>query len=140
MPANDAPYRQPAYLRDPAARSLDTELIAIGHDDRGSYLVLADTILYPEGGGQPADRGTVDGQPIGDVQRVAGEIRHYLTTAGAPLAAGPVSVALDWPRRWDHMQQHSAQHLPYSQHAVYEPCRSVPAQFHQLLPPAGPRP
>ncbi|MCB9175558.1 MAG: alanyl-tRNA editing protein [Caldilineae bacterium] len=111
MPANDAPYRQPAYLRDPAARSLDTELIAIGHDDRGSYLVLADTILYPEGGGQPADRGTVDGQPIGDVQRVAGEIRHYLTTAGAPLAAGPVSVALDWPRRWDHMQQHSAQHL-----------------------------
>jgi len=42
------------------------------------------------------------------VQKRAGEVRHYLA---APAVPGPVSVRLDWPRRFDHMQQHTGQHL-----------------------------
>jgi Ser-tRNA(Ala) deacylase AlaX len=43
-----------------------------------------------------------------DVQKREGEIRHYLAS---PLPEGPVSLQLDWQRRFDHMQQHTGQHL-----------------------------
>jgi misacylated tRNA(Ala) deacylase len=70
--------------------------------------VLEDTILYPEGGGQPSDLGTIDDVPVTDVRRVHGVIEH---TLAAPVAADEVTVRLDWERRFDHMQQHTAQHL-----------------------------
>lgn len=105
----------PAYERNPRQRALDATLVASGRDDRGFYLVLDDTILYPEGGGQPADRGTISGVAIIDVQREGREIRHYVDAGdlsrAEALAPGPVAVALDWQRRYDHMQQHTAQHL-----------------------------
>jgi len=69
---------------------------------------LADTVLYPEGGGQPADHGTIAEVEVADVQRVDGVVWHH--TSG-PVPLGPARVAVDWHRRWDHMQQHSGQHL-----------------------------
>jgi len=97
-----------AYERDPRLTGLDTEVVASGEEGGRSFVVLADTVLYPEGGGQPADRGTVGGVAVVDVQRVEGAIRHY-TAGHAP--SGAVRVELDWARRFDHMQQHTAQHL-----------------------------
>ncbi len=98
----------PAYERDPLLTTLDTEVVATGADKGRSFVALADTILYPEGGGQPADRGTVGGVAVLDVRKVDGVIRHLL---GGPAPSGRVHVALDWARRFDHMQQHTAQHL-----------------------------
>lgn len=98
----------PAYERDPYLRSLDAEVVEGGTEGNQPYVVLTDTILYPEGGGQPSDRGWIAGVPVEDVRTVQGEIRHYL--AGPP-PAGRVQVELDWTRRFDHMQQHSGQHL-----------------------------
>jgi alanyl-tRNA synthetase len=43
-----------------------------------------------------------------DVQKRAGEVRHYLA---GPVLPGPVGVRLQWPRRFEHMQQHTGQHL-----------------------------
>jgi Ser-tRNA(Ala) deacylase AlaX len=78
---------------------------------------LEDTVLFPEGGGQPADTGTIataDGK--GEPVRVSYVCRTadglVLHETSAPLAVGAsVVVTLDWDRRWDHMQCHSAQHL-----------------------------
>lgn len=98
----------PAFERDARLRRLDTEVVASGDDGGRPYVVLADTVLYPEGGGQPADRGTVAGVAVVDVQRVEGQIRHVLA---GPVPSGPVTVELDWERRFEHMQQHTAQHL-----------------------------
>ncbi len=97
-----------AYLRDCYLSELDTEVEDVGEDGRRPFAVLADTIFYPEGGGQPADRGTIAGIPVVDVQKAGDEIRHYLQD---PVATGPVHLELDWGRRWDHMQQHTGQHL-----------------------------
>ncbi len=80
----------------------------VGEQEGRPFVVLADTLLFPEGGGQPSDRGTVGDVPVVDVRKVDGVIRHFL--AGPP-PSGRVSVALDWARRFDHMQQHTAQHL-----------------------------
>ncbi|MFB6172865.1 MAG: alanyl-tRNA editing protein [Haloarculaceae archaeon] len=79
-------------------------------DDR---VVLDQTHFYPEGGGQPADRGTLaaDGETwrVTDVQK---KDTVYHTVEGTPPDAGTaVTGALDWERRWNHMRYHTAQHL-----------------------------
>ena len=98
----------PSYERDPRLTRLETDVVSAGESEGRPFVVLADTVLYPEGGGQPADRGRVGGVAVVDVVRSGGEIRHLL---GGPAPSGHVTVELDWPRRFDHMQQHTGQHL-----------------------------
>ena len=97
-----------AYERDPYLKRLDTEIVEVGTDGGRPFAVLADTVLYPEGGGQPADRGRLGEVPVVDVRRHEGVVRHVLER-DTPL--GPTTARLDWVRRFDHMQQHTAQHL-----------------------------
>ena len=98
----------PAYERDPYASSLETRILRVGEEKGRPFAILEDTVFYPEGGGQPCDLGTVNGTTVVDVQKREGEVRHYLDTA---LPEGPASLWLDWTRRFDHMQQHTGQHL-----------------------------
>lgn len=103
--------RLPAYERDPRQRELDVEVVATGVEAAPAarpWAGLSDTVLFPEGGGQPADHGWLGEVRVVDVQRHDGEVRHYLEE---PVATGPARLRLDWPRRFDHMQQHTAQHL-----------------------------
>ncbi len=98
----------PAYERQPYLTRLTTEVISTGKIDAGPYAILADSLLYPEGGGQPADRGRLNGIAVVDVRRTAEGVLHLLE---APSEPGPAELELDWARRYDHMQQHTAQHL-----------------------------
>jgi Ser-tRNA(Ala) deacylase AlaX len=97
-----------AFERDPFLTQLETDVVDEGVGGGRPFVVLADTIFYPEGGGQPADRGWIGGVAVEDVRTVEGQIRHYL--AGS-LPGGRVHVEIDWSRRFDHMQQHTGQHL-----------------------------
>lgn len=99
---------QPAYEREPYLTEIEVEVVEVGTRGTRPFAILSDTILYPEGGGQPADRGEISGAGVVDVQRDGERIRHDLA---APVAPGPARVRLDWVRRFDHMQQHTAQHL-----------------------------
>uniref|UniRef100_A0AAY5E8G2 Threonyl/alanyl tRNA synthetase SAD domain-containing protein n=1 Tax=Electrophorus electricus TaxID=8005 RepID=A0AAY5E8G2_ELEEL len=75
----------------------------------GFNVVLKDTILFPEGGGQPDDHGTIESWPVLQVTRQGPEALHFITSA---LTQGQeVLLKVDWERRFDHMQQHSGQHL-----------------------------
>lgn len=77
-------------------------------------LELADTIYFPEGGGQPSDEGTIT---LPDKTRIPVEmvVRDKLSavhiTQEAVKPGTPVTLDIDWKRRWDHMQQHTGQHL-----------------------------
>lgn len=99
---------QLAYERDPKCTRLECAVLERGVDAGRPFVVLTDTILYPEGGGQPADHGTLNGTPVVDVQRIDGTVRHFLSD---PIDDADVLIELDWERRLDHMQQHTAQHL-----------------------------
>jgi Ser-tRNA(Ala) deacylase AlaX len=99
----------PAFHREPYRRHLTTDVLACrGEGDRW-LAVTADTLLFPGGGGQPGDHGTIAGQPVTEV--LADADGGWLHVVALPVAPGSVEIALDWPRRFDHMQQHSAQHL-----------------------------
>uniref|UniRef100_A0A8C9ZXR9 Alanyl-tRNA synthetase domain containing 1 n=1 Tax=Sander lucioperca TaxID=283035 RepID=A0A8C9ZXR9_SANLU len=76
---------------------------------KGFNVKLQDTILFPEGGGQPDDHGLIGDVPVLRVTRQGPEAIHFV---GSPLEVGQeVQVQVDWERRFDHMQQHSGQHL-----------------------------
>jgi len=98
----------PAFEREPYLTELETSVLRVGEDGGRPYAVLADSILYPEGGGQPPDHGFLGAVAVIDVQKAGGEVRHYLA---GPAAPGPARLRLQWPRRFDHMQQHTGQHL-----------------------------
>ena len=97
-------YYEDAYLREFDAAVLSCR------KEQGRYLVVLDrTAFYPEGGGQPADHGVLGGVAVTDVQERDGVVCH---TCAGPLAVGStVHGAIDWQRRFDHMQQHSGEHI-----------------------------
>lgn len=103
------------FYLDPYQTTLHTTVLS--HDERG--LVLADTLCYPLGGGQPGDTGTLqlaDGsqQAITDTRRdkASREIVHQLAAGSPQLAAGSaVTLQLDWARRHRHMRVHTCLHL-----------------------------
>ena len=76
----------------------------------GSFAVTLDaTAFYPEGGGQPADRGALGGARVLDVHEKDGVVVHTVT---APLHVGEtVQGDVDGRRRLDHMQQHTGEHI-----------------------------
>lgn len=76
-------------------------------------LVLDRTAFYPEGGGQPGDRGTLSGRPVLDTQELDGRLLHIVEPGLWPMPSpgDEVEGAIDWARRFDHMQQHHGQHL-----------------------------
>ena len=104
------------FYKEPYRATLETEAVELipWDDKQGLWgLVTADTIFYPEGGGQPGDRGTIelDGESYAviDTQRKDGTIYHILETE--PEKLGAAKLAIDWDRRYDFMQQHSGEHL-----------------------------
>lgn len=75
----------------------------------GYEVILDDTILFPEGGGQPADHGVINDSKVLHVKRVADKAIHFVDK---PLKVGDEAKQnVNWVRRFDHMQQHSGQHL-----------------------------
>jgi alanyl-tRNA synthetase len=97
-----------AYLRDCYLTELVTEVVVVGHENDRPFAIVEETIFYPEGGGQPADRGRLGDVEVVDVQKRGEEIRHLLSK---PVDEGRARLELDWPRRFDHMQQHTGQHV-----------------------------
>jgi alanyl-tRNA synthetase len=76
--------------------------------DGGRRVYLDRTAFYPASGGQPHDLGTIGGVAVAEVIDEGEEIAHLLAE---PVAASEVQCRLDWRRRFDHMQQHTGQHL-----------------------------
>src|SRR5216684_1474843 len=71
-------------------------------------VVLDQTLLYPTSGGQPNDLGKLGDANVVDVQDSDERILHVVD---APVPTGRVDGCIHWPRRFDHMQQHTGQHL-----------------------------
>lgn len=124
------------YFQDPYLRAFTARVIAGRTADGRPAVALDRTAFYPTGGGQPNDTGTLNGVPVVDVVAEDGLVWHVLGGAAIPddsgggshaagasgvgarsavleaeLTGDTIAGALDWPRRFDHMQQHTGQHI-----------------------------
>jgi alanyl-tRNA synthetase len=102
------------YYTDPRLTHFQARVLERRLEGERLSVVLDRTAFYPEGGGQPADQGRIDGLPVRDVQRKGGTILHYLdgSTSQSEVAEGKViEGTIDWERRFDYMQQHTGQHI-----------------------------
>ena len=100
-------YEQNAYCR-----SFEATVAAV-EKENGRYIVTLDkSAFFPEGGGQPGDRGTIGGCAVSDTQMNAGgEILHYMKKEPDFAAGEKVSCALDWTLRFARMQAHTGEHI-----------------------------
>ncbi len=108
------------YYTDAYVRVFTARVVAI--EPAGTWgarpgVILDQTAFYPTSGGQPHDTGSLAGAPVVDVVEIDGSIVHVLAGGdeGAPslpfVPGASVEGTVDWGRRFDHMQQHSGQHV-----------------------------
>lgn len=98
-------YYDDAYLTE-----FDAEVVECEPCDGGFRLRLDRSAFYPTSGGQPHDTGTLNGARVLDV--IVGEDGDVWHIVNAPLAKETaVHGRIDWPRRFDHMQQHAGDHM-----------------------------
>jgi alanyl-tRNA synthetase len=97
-------YYADSYLKEfsgTAVRCLQVE--------KKPAVILDQTAFYPESGGQPCDVGTLnDAHVLKVLEDESGSIVHILD---CEIPAGAVAGRIDWARRFDHMQQHTGQHI-----------------------------
>ena len=109
------------YERDVLCRSFDAEVLICEPAGGDRWQIALDrTAFYPEGGGQPGDRGTLGPVHVLDTHEKGGVILH-LTDGPLPVGSA-VHGELDWDRRWEMMQQHTGEHiLSGTIHRLYGP-------------------
>lgn len=97
------------YRDDALLLEFDAQVLSVEKHDSAWAVALDRTAFYPEGGGQPADHGTLDNIQVSDVQEAGDRVIHI---TAAPLPEGRmVHGIVDGYRRHDFMQQHTGQHV-----------------------------
>lgn len=98
------------YYQTPYVKSFMCTVETCEESGRGTWLVtLNQTGFYPEGGGQPSDTGILNEVEVLSVRESGGRILHELAS---PLEPGTLAEGrIDWQKRYDHMQQHTGEHI-----------------------------
>ena len=97
-------YYDSAYIKE-----FEAQVLSCQAGKKGWEITLSATAFYPEGGGQPADTGILGNVRVTDVHEKDGQVVHY---TDGPLPVGEmVRGVIDWDRRFQHMQEHSGEHL-----------------------------
>lgn len=97
------------YYQDPYQTTFTARVLTCEPSKGGCLVTLDRTAFYPEGGGQPADHGVLGGVTVTDVHEKDGVIFH--TCDKVVELGSTVEGSIDWTRRFDHMQQHSGEHI-----------------------------
>jgi alanyl-tRNA synthetase len=97
------------YYDDAYTTRFGARVAATGQWQGRPAVELEETWFYPESGGQLSDRGTLAGVPVLDVQ--AGDDGRVWHVVESPPPGGDLPGEIDWARRFDHMQQHTGQHV-----------------------------
>jgi alanyl-tRNA synthetase len=100
------------YYQDAYCTQFEAQVVEQQVADKRLGVILDRTAFYPIGGGQPHDTGVLGGAPVLEVvERGADQAVVHWLAADASLPGGRVTAEVDWQRRFDHMQQHTGQHI-----------------------------
>ena len=97
------------YYTEPSCRTFEATVTRTGERDGRPLVTLDRTAFYPTSGGQPFDTGRLGSVDVVETIDEGDEIVHLVS---APVAPGTrLQGEIDWVRRFDHMQQHTGQHV-----------------------------
>ena len=97
------------YLNNPYLRQLNARIVEKTYESNRYYIKTDRTIFYPNlAGGQPGDKGTINGIKVLDTYNDGEDIVHVVQDN---IQSDKVLLSIDWDNRFDYMQQHSGQHL-----------------------------
>ncbi|WP_040683843.1 alanyl-tRNA editing protein [Thermobrachium celere] len=99
---------QKLYYENPYIYEWEAKIINQREKDNFYIIELCDTAFYPEGGGQPRDFGTIDGVEVVDLFEENGIVYHVVNRR---IEKQIVNCKIDFKRRFEHMQNHTGQHL-----------------------------
>ncbi|KKS84191.1 MAG: Phenylalanine-tRNA ligase alpha subunit [Candidatus Gottesmanbacteria bacterium GW2011_GWA1_43_11] len=103
------------YLSDSYQKSVKTKILAVTQKGKQTFVMLEQTVFYPEGGGQPSDQGLIAGSngklKVTHCRLVSGNVVHEGMLKGTFTEHEEVTAQIDWTLRFDHMRWHSARHL-----------------------------
>ena len=97
------------YYTEPSCRSFEATVTRVGERDGRSVVTLNRTAFYPTSGGQPFDTGRLGSADVIETIDEESEVIHIVS--GVLSAGDRVRGEIDWARRFDHMQQHTGQHV-----------------------------
>ena len=97
------------YYEDSHMRTFSATVLSCEQTDKGFEVILDSTAFYPEGGGQAADTGCLNGIRVLDTRERGESVVHLCEAALEPGTS--VEGAIDWERRFHRMQQHSGEHI-----------------------------
>lgn len=121
-----------AYYADPYKKELTTKIVSVS--PKGSFveIVLSQTIFYPEGGGQPSDKGVIQGKDgkviVEFVRLINSKIVHQGKLEGNLKKGDKIQAVLDWSWRYKYMRIHTAGHLLHD---------VLVAMYNNLIPIRG---
>ena len=97
------------YLENPYLRQIDGRIVEKKYMNNRYYIKTNKTIFYPNlAGGQPGDKGTINGVEVLDTYEDGEDIVHVVKEN---IHSDKVILSIDWDNRLDYMQQHTGQHL-----------------------------
>ena len=103
------PMTDRIYYTEPSCRAFEATVTRTGERDGRPLVTLDRTAFYPTSGGQPFDTGRLGSVEVVETIDEDDDIVHVVS---APVAPGTrVRGEIDWARRFDHMQQHTGQHV-----------------------------
>jgi misacylated tRNA(Ala) deacylase len=96
------------FMHNCYIKEFEAKVLQHGEQDGRHFVVLDKTAFYPLGGGQPSDKGTLNGVPVIIVQKDAGVVKHFTEK---PIETAHVKGEIDWTHRYAYMRMHTAQHM-----------------------------
>ncbi len=114
--AEGLPSTIPVYWKDSYLTSCDSKILRVAPDEKKYwYVVLDQTIFHPKGGGQPSDKGVLEGNgfelEVKKAMLAGAVIVHWGKMVEGRPVPGPVKAQIDWDWRYLMMRRHSAGHL-----------------------------
>lgn len=113
-------FTKPMYMQSPLLSTYNAEVVAVGEcvikNKPYTWIQLDDTIFYPQGGGQPSDKGTIDGISVDLLSKVTKgsidifEIQHCFSQPVNFVIGQKVKLEIDLDVRKLHMRMHTAGH------------------------------
>ncbi|MBN2101849.1 MAG: alanine--tRNA ligase [Candidatus Aenigmarchaeota archaeon] len=97
------------FYENPYTKTFESEVVKVVNNEEGKWVILKETLFYPEGGGQPYDIGKINGKDVKKVEKLNGVAFHLIDSDSK--IGEKVKGEINWERRYELMKMHTGTHI-----------------------------